>query len=191
MQGSKPGSDRTETHAELATLRTHPDWVKTRAREIDLCDELSLAETMDRIFQSFKRSHPFVGASSNNIYWNLTRTPIRVMVIPRTAGTYITVINPKITRRSGTAYQNIEACGSIPGKYYAVLRQPHVAISGYTLEKQYLELSFGSEDYSPGDRPVLAAYHRHEWIVQHEMDHLDGITIKDKGTPFDLQHLMP
>ena len=52
-----------------------------------------------------------------------------------------------------------------------------------------IELELGSRDLDVGDDPVIGMYYK-EWVIQHEMDHLDGITIRDKGTLFDLQELM-
>jgi peptide deformylase len=76
----------------------------------------------------------------------------------------------------------VEGCGSIPGKVFVVKRKPYVLISGHTLEKQYVELEYGSRDYYTGGELIYSAYNNKEWIIQHEMDHLDGITIADKGT---------
>ena len=59
-----------------------------------------------------------------------------------------------------------------------------------TLEKKYTELEYGSKDYDAGENPVLFLYHHREWIIQHEMDHLDGTTIKDIGILFDFNSLI-
>lgn len=103
---------------------------------------------------------------------------------------YITLINPKILKLAGQDVQSIEGCGSIPEGSYVVNRKPFVSISGYTLKKEYIELEYGSIDYIADKEPVFATYSNKEWIVQHEMDHLDGITIKDKGALFDFNKLM-
>jgi peptide deformylase len=173
---------REKHEARIATIVDHDDWVKTRARDIDVDKELLLARDLDKIMRYFREQHTFVGVSSNNIYWNLTRTPIRQILIPAKERGYITLLNPKIIKLEGEDNSYVEACGSIPGKVYAVKRKPYVLISGYTLGKQYIELEYGSKDYYSGGELIHSSYSHQEWIIQHEMDHLDGITIADKAT---------
>jgi len=173
---------REKHEVRIATIVDHDAWVKTRARDIDIDKELQLARDLDKIMRYFREQHKFVGVSSNNIYWNVTQTPIRQILIPATERRYITLINPKILKLEGEDNNYVESCGSIPGKVYAVKRKSYVSISGYTLEKQYIELEYGSKDYYSGGELIYSLYSHQEWIIQHEMDHLDGITIADKAT---------
>jgi len=167
---------------KIATVVDNRAWVKTKAIEIALDKELHLAVELDKVMRYLRELRKFVGVSSNNIYWNLTRTPIRQILIPTTERRYISLINPKILKLEGEDINCVEACGSIPGKVFVVGRKPYVSISGYTLEKQYIELEYGSKDYCTGGELIYSSYSNKEWIIQHEMDHLDGITIGDKGT---------
>lgn len=178
-----------EYDAQIATIVDHNDWVSARAREIDLDNELHLAEYLAEIMAYSKELYQFAGVSSNNIYWNLTPVPIRAMYIP-IGREFVTMINPKILNTEGKAFNSVEGCGSIPGNVYVVKRKPYLSVSGYTPEKKYIELEFGSKDYEAGEDPVLSSYSSRASVVQHEMDHLDGITIKDKGILFDLNSLM-
>ncbi len=57
----------------IATIVDNNDWVRTKAREIDLDKELHLAKDLDRIMRHMRDVYKFVGVSSNNIYWNLTQ----------------------------------------------------------------------------------------------------------------------
>ncbi len=173
----------------LATIVDDEGWVKTQAREIDLDSELDLAGLLNGIMRHFREKHLFVGVSSNNIYWNLTPTPIRQILIPTEKRRYISLINPKILKLAGKDISCVEACGSIPRGNYLVERKPYVLISGYTLEKEYIELEYGSKRHAGGEGPVMTTFRNKEWIIQHEMDHLQGITIKDIGTPVDLKRL--
>jgi peptide deformylase len=166
----------------IATIVDDNDWVKARAREIDLDEELHLAKDLDRIMRHMRDLHKFVGVSSNNIYWNVTQAPIRQILIPTTERKYISLINPEILKLEGQENNYVEACGSVPNKVYIVRRKPYVLISGYTIEKECIELEYGSKDFYAGEDPIYSSYSNTEWIIQHEMDHLDGITIKDKGT---------
>jgi len=167
--------------ARIATIADNKDWVKTKAREIDLDKEIHLAKDLDRIMRHMRDLHKFVGVSSNNIYWSLTQTPIRQILIPTMERKYISVVNPEILKLEGQENKYVEACGSIPKKVYIVKRRPYVSISGYTLDKKYIELEYGSKDFYAGEDPIYSSYVNPEWVVQHEMDHLDGITIQDKG----------
>jgi peptide deformylase len=111
----------------------------------------------------------------------LTQGPIRQILIPTTERKYISVINPKILKLEGQENNYVEACGSVPKKVYIVRRKPYVLISGYTIENARIELEYGSKDFYAGEDPICSSYSNTEWIIQHEMDHLDGITIQDKG----------
>jgi len=165
----------------IATIVDDSDWVKAKARAIDLDKELHLAKDLDRIMRHMKDLYKFVGVSSNNIYWNLTQTPIRQILIPTTERKYISVINPEILKLEGQENSYVEACGSVPNKVYIVRRKPYVLISGYTTEKNRIELEYGSKDFYAGEDPIYSSYSNPEWVIQHEMDHLDGITIQDEG----------
>lgn len=165
----------------IATIFDNNDWVRSKAREINLDKELHLAIDLDRVMRHMRDLYKFVGVSSNNIYWNLTQEPIRQIFIPTTERKYISVINPEILKLEGQENKCVEACGSIPNKVYIVKRKPYVLICGYTLEKEYIELEYGSKYYYIGEDPIYSAYSNPEWVIQHEMDHLDGITIQDKG----------
>jgi peptide deformylase len=170
-----------EYRLRIATIVDDNDWVKTRAREIDLDRELHLAKDLDRIMKHMKDLHKFVGVSSNNIYWSRTQTPIRQILIPTKERKYISLINPELLKLEGQENKYVEACGSVPNKVYIVRRKPYVLISGYTIEKKHIALEYGSKDFYAGEDPIYSSYINPEWVIQHEMDHLDGITIQDKG----------
>jgi len=176
--------------AEIASLENHYSWVKTKARDIDLETEMHLAVKLDKIMHYFRNLYKYAGVSSNNIYWHLTEAPVRVMLIPVAERRYQTIINPSYLELAGKEFNSVEACGSVPDNSYVVKRKPYVLISGYTLEKKYTELEYGSRETDAGDDPVLCSYHHRECIVQHEMDHLNGITIKDIGILFDFNRLI-
>ena len=177
---------------EIATFENHYDWVKTKARKIELEKEMYVANILDKIMHYFRDLYKFAGVSSNNIYWNLTETPVRVMLIPIAQRRYQTLINPEYLELAGKEINSVEACGSVPeNNNYVVKRRTYVSISGYTLEKKAIELEYGSRDYDAGEDPVISSYHHREWVIQHEMDHLDGTTIKDIGVLFDFNSLIP
>lgn len=78
------------------------------------------------------------------------------------------LINPKIVRKSTTLVTMREGCLSIPGFYADVLRPEKIGV-------QYI-----AED---GQERFLAAKATLSRVIQHEIDHLDGILFTD--------HLLP
>ncbi|MBU1078000.1 MAG: peptide deformylase [Spirochaetes bacterium] len=77
----------------------------------------------------------------------------------------ITLVNPKILSMSGRTEEDIEGCLSVPGKKGTVKRHFWIEVEGYTLNGEY----FHKKIYD------LAAR-----VVQHEIDHLNGILFIDK-----------
>lgn len=158
--------------ALLATVDQNEKWVRARARELDLANEMDIAWALSRIMGYFQQLHDFAGVSSNNIYWETTDTPVRIICVPFNQ-TYVTVINPKYERLAGKSVDSTERCGSIPNFSCVVKRKTFVAVSGYNLDGDYIELEYGSKR---GEGPRCDS-----WIIQHEMDHLDGVLIKDRA----------
>ncbi len=87
----------------------------------------------------------------------------RVIIIAADSeGTPIGLINPVITRRYGSRVKGIEECLSYPGVQKSMTRYKRVKIEGYTHDWQLVRFKLRG----------LAAR-----IAQHEVDHLNGITI--------------
>ncbi len=74
---------------------------------------------------------------------------------------------------AGQTVDSTERCGSIPKLSFVVKRKTLVEISGYDMDGEFIELQYGSKR---GKGPDCDS-----WVVQHEMDHLDGILIMDKA----------
>ena len=158
--------------AYLATIENNESWVKTKARKLDIDNEMDIAWMLDDLMHHFGKVYDFAGASSNNIFWEATSTPIRLIYVPFNDN-WVTVINPEYKKLTGQSVNSTERCGSIPGPTYTVKRKTHVVLSGYDLDGNTIELEYGSKR---GKGPDCES-----WIIQHEMDHLDGILIKDKS----------
>ena len=75
------------------------------------------------------------------------------------------IINPIIKYKSDEQYNAWEGCLSIPNIKAVVPRSKVIIISGYNENCQYVEKQVS---------------HFHARNIQHEIDHLDGITILDK-----------
>jgi len=72
------------------------------------------------------------------------------------------IINPVITKRSKQKFPSKEECLSCPGLHFTVWRHKQVTVTGFTVDWKPLKLKL---------RGFNAA------CVQHEIDHLDGITL--------------
>ncbi|MEC7583125.1 MAG: peptide deformylase [Planctomycetota bacterium] len=81
----------------------------------------------------------------------------------------LVLVNPKITKKKGREYGE-EGCLSFPGIYAEVERFVDITISHQDLEGK--EASFSANGW-------LAR------IIQHELDHLEGILFTDRLSPAD------
>ena len=102
-----------------------------------------------------------IGISANQV--NL---PYRICSI-RSDDYWQTLINPKITRFYGKKIVNLEGCLSITGKQFNVERDIKIDVT-------YRDVGFNKAT-------VIYTYLK-AIVVQHELDHLNGILISTKGT---------
>lgn len=91
-----------------------------------------------------------------------------------TAGELV-LLNPKITKKKGREYDE-EGCLSLPGIRAEVERWVHITIS-------YQDLS--------GKEQTLQCANLLARIVQHELDHLDGVLFVDRLTAADKMRVRP
>ncbi len=75
------------------------------------------------------------------------------------------MINPMVVKKSFRKYVDQEGCLSIPGVYGNVKRNRWIVA-------EYLD--------THGNKQTLKAEMLHSRIIQHEIDHLDGILFTDK-----------
>jgi peptide deformylase len=87
----------------------------------------------------------------------------------------IVLVNPKIVERSGTQVGE-EGCLSIPGLYGDVERSEMVVVEAYDIKGR--AFTYELEGYGAT-------------IVQHEVDHLDGVLFIDKVDPKTLHWTDP
>ncbi len=94
----------------------------------------------------------------------------RIVVIDANAGTDksnpLVMINPTISKSSKKFEEGIEACLSLPGRRFRVNRAKSVWVSFTD---------------STGKRTKRFSSGFEATIILHEIDHLNGITIADKG----------
>lgn len=82
---------------------------------------------------------------------------------------YIVMVNPEVLERSREKYRYEEGCLSVPEFYEEFERPKRIRVRWQDALGQVFERVF--EDY-----PAV--------VVQHEMDHLEGITLIDKVSMF-------
>lgn len=91
---------------------------------------------------------------------------ICVYKIPGKPG-FQTIINPVIVSKKGKFTSRGEGCLSLPGRYFSVKRYKKIVVTGLDRHGNPIEIETKSKQLAK--------------ILQHEIDHLNGITIADKG----------
>ena len=76
------------------------------------------------------------------------------------------LINPRISRATGETVRDEEGCLSIPGVFGIVPRPDQVLVHAYDLE---------------GNRFAVEAYGLFARVLQHEIDHLQGILFLERA----------
>jgi peptide deformylase len=85
---------------------------------------------------------------------------LRIFIISY-EGFNLNVLNPTISKEAGSEVSS-EGCLSIPGKFYEVKRHSRLTLAGFDTSWRHFEVDLSG---------FLAR------IAQHEMDHLEGVTI--------------
>jgi peptide deformylase len=145
----------------------------------------------------FMKKYRWAAASSNNILWNATYAPIRVIKVPNPRRTRkITLVNPEIELYGDAPFNSYEQCGaltiyedvpkpvSIP---FFVPRAPSLEIRGYRLRKNgfsYEALQYERTDIRDFDEKGKSIPHPVAF-VQHEYDHLDGVLLSDRSNLYE------
>ncbi len=171
------------TFSDIARDLENALWVRSTARQVNLFSEISIVEKLANIMEDFRKRYNWAAVSSNNIHWNLTEEPIRVIQIPDPdyslteaiqTNKYLTIINPTQKNLSDFSPKlGIEGCGSFGEPRIPVARNRAIFVTGFVLEKD-------TYDTILIDNPELTAY------TEHEIDHLNGKTISDYGPVYYL-----
>ena len=139
-------------------IRTFGDPVlKTRAAPVDNFDESLVRLTQDML--STMRDNDGVGLAANQV-----GRLKRVLVASVEEEDYV-IANPVLSERSETTEQGPEGCLSIPGINVEVDRATAITVTGQDASGEPLRIEA---------RDMLAR------VLQHEIDHLDGVLILDR-----------
>lgn len=88
----------------------------------------------------------------------------RVIVVDMGKGDKFSMFNPVITKVSKAQMLSKEGCLSLPGRFYHVMRPKLVTVEGFDI------------NWKPIRRRAKELLAR---VLQHELDHLNGILIRD------------
>jgi len=159
------------------------EWVRAEAEKIDLPSEVPLVEELSSIMEIMMVENDWIGVSSNNIYWERTPHPLRVIRVPIISPNkeYCkTLVNPHIISSSPTFHWASEECGSVGSSSlsrifpcFLTKRHRTLIIEAYVLEDYLLGLKKPRQ--LKIENPLCAV------IAQHEIDHLNGTVISDIG----------
>lgn len=118
-------------------------------------------------FQSFVRDLTETMYQSDGIGIAAPQTGqnIRLVIIAGEEGT-LALINPIITRRSWRKESDEEGCLSVPGVYGMVRRSRNISAQWTDINGQMVKVKAGG---------LLAR------VIQHEVDHLDGVLFIDRA----------
>jgi peptide deformylase len=131
--------------------------LKTRAAPVESFDESLVRLTQDML--ATMRDHEGVGLAATQV-----GRLKRVLVAAVEDDEYV-IVNPVLTDRSQTTETATEGCLSIPGIQVDVERPIVVTISGQDVSGRPLQIEASD---------LLAR------VLQHEVDHLDGVLILDR-----------
>lgn len=147
----------------LAQIRQYPDAVlRLRANDVDRFDEnlVRLAERMTGLMHDARG----VGLAATQV-----GVLQRVFVFqPNGTAEATVVVNPELVSRSGETELADEGCLSLQGVHVPVERETTVTLLGLDLEGKPLRVELE-------ELPAR--------IVQHELDHLDGVLIIERTDP--------
>jgi peptide deformylase len=146
----------------LAQIRQYPDAaLRLTAKPVDAFDDelLRLVERMKSLM------HDAVGVGLAATQVGILK---RLFVCTIAEGEDVAIVNPEVVERSEAAEVADEGCLSLQGVLVPVERSVAVTIAGKDEHGKDIRYDFDE----------LAAR-----VVQHELDHLDGVLIIDRTTP--------
>ena len=152
--------DRARRRVALAQIRQYPDAVlRMRAREVEQFDDdlARLAEKMAHLMHDARG----VGLAATQV-GVLQRLFVFQLVDDENV---TTIVNPEITKRSRSTETADEGCLSLQGVLVPVERASEVTIVGRDVTGAALELELEELDAR---------------VVQHELDHLDGVLMIER-----------
>mgnify|MGYP004455158943 CR=1 FL=1 len=145
--------------------------IKELNQPCEPCSSVEEGEKIaDKLLNYLNNSQTGLGLAANQIGINK-----RVCVIK--CKDPIILINPVITEKSKDMFVFGEGCLSFPDDFVRTQRHKWVKVKADNHES---ELMFSVWHVGPGDKHKYLDYAYETACVQHEIDHLDGITMHDR-----------
>jgi peptide deformylase len=154
--------EKARRRVALAQIRQYPDAVlRMRANDVDRFDD-DLARLADKMAHLMRDAHG-VGLAATQV-----GVLQRLFVFQATDEEDVTaIVNPEITKRSSGVAVADEGCLSLQGVLVPVERALDVTVEGQDLTGAPLRLELDELDAR---------------VVQHEIDHLDGVLMLERTT---------
>ena len=137
--------------------------IKCRETTLEECKQLDIFSTLDRELQN--NLTPGIGLSANQIGFDIRACIIRMKDLK------LNMINPVIEDSDRLIVNPNEGCMSFPGLRVNTNRYYQVRVSWLDFDTERLTQAVFYAD-SPNRNENI--------VVQHELDHLDGLTILDR-----------
>ena len=131
------------------------------------------AQKMDKFVR--RNGQNWLGLAANQV-----GLPGRV-ICAKIGGEWLYFINPVLTNKSKEKNISLESCLSVPNKQVGVERHFSVTITAWNYFLSNTELPKPIENYNYKNRTnELELTGQDAFVVQHEIDHLDGILMTDR-----------
>ena len=155
-------------------LKEHNPLIDKKLREVSVEEGLVIAE---ELFQILNKRGDGIGLASNQV-------GIDAQVAVVNVREPIMLINPKVIKK-WDEIPYYEGCLSFPGQAIRTQRYRHIIVKSADVDCQYYFSGAGSPKGAKGSWETSAKYAQDQRIleaicVQHEIDHLNGITIHDR-----------
>lgn len=161
MNGEKHEDQEQEKRKRIKIIRTFPDIIlKVKAKQVTDISEPTL-KILDEMVKVVKRADA-AGLAANQI--GISRC---LAVAVQESGEFLQMINPVVVENDGEELDE-EGCLSVPGSVLTIPRHSRVAV-------EYLD--------AEGRKQIIRASGFTARVLQHEIDHLNGILIIDRLEP--------
>jgi peptide deformylase len=150
----------------LVTLTTENHKLKTPAEPIDFEKHKDDIPKWIEALTKLMDEHKGVGIAGPQAGINY-----RIAIVKNTNGHNLVLLNPSFKQKTGL-FSSKEGCLSIPGLLYKLKRFGTVVIENHTSGGASYSFSSWTKELSRR--------------IQHEIDHLDGVLICNRGKKYDL-----
>lgn len=140
------------------------DQIRRPSTPVDLTDTAKVQELIQKMIRACLVNHG-VGLAAPQI--GVFR---RVFIAMDSPGLFRAYINPSYKSEGTRKVEDFESCLSVPGKKVRVMRHDLISVSWTEINPD------GSVQEMAGNREGYNAR-----VFQHELDHLDGITILERS----------